>query len=81
MSQDQVVADFYSLITTETATLTSTLLSYHATLSANLFAIAELDDEHKQEIRDISRTNLIRLRQRLETLVVTVRSATAAPDI
>lgn len=81
MSQDQIVTDFTTLITTDSVALTGSLLTFHSVLSAQLFDIATLDDEHRQQIRDISRTNLIRLRQRLETLVVTVRAATAAPDI
>lgn len=81
MDQDQVVADFTTHITTTANTLVGELLAYHSNLSGLLFQIAELDDDHKAEIRTLSKVTLIKLRQRLESLTVTVRSATQAPDL
>lgn len=81
MSQDAIVANFTSLTTTDADEMVATLLSYHKSLSDGLFDVATLDDDHRSEVRVLSKTSLIKLRQRLEALVVAVRNATMAPDI
>ena len=80
-SQDAIVEAYTLYATTEADVLTAQILAYHRGLSEPLFDLSLLDDAHKLTIRDLSKQNLVRLRQRLELLVSTVRLATQAPDI
>lgn len=80
-SQDQIVANYVALTTTDAELLVTSVLAYHKNLSDPLFEMTTLDNAHKQEVRNASKTSLIKLRQRLELLGQTVRLATQAPDI
>lgn len=81
MSQDEIVANFTTITTTDADEIAAAILAYNRTLSEALFDLSGLDDAHRQEIRLLAKTNLIRLRQRLESLLPAVRNATMAPDI
>lgn len=79
--QNEIVATFATLIDANTATVINSVLTYNRALSNGLFDLSSLDAEHRQQIRELSKTKLIMLRQRLEGLLGAVKSATAAPDI
>lgn len=81
MSQDQIVANYATLISTDAEELSGAIFSYNRALTTGLFDLAELDSDHKAQVRALSKASLIRLRQRLESMVLAVNNATRAPDI
>lgn len=78
MSQDQIVADFANISTTETQTLIGQILNFHSALGTNLFACAELDDEHRATLAATDKSKLIALRNRIDLFYPTLRAAIAA---
>ena len=78
MSQDQVVADFITISTTDAIAINNQLLTYHTALGTNLFACAELDDEHRATLAASDKSRLMALRNRIDLFYPTLRAAIAA---
>ena len=78
MSQDQTIATFTTLATTQCNTLIGQLLTYHSAIAANLFECAVLDEEHRLQLVNVDRSRLIALRNRLDAFYTTLRQAIAA---
>lgn len=78
MSQDQILADFTTLATTDCETFIAQLLAYHTALGTNLFQCALLDDAHRTDLLLVDRAKLIALRNRIQVFNSTLSQAIAA---
>lgn len=81
MSQDTIVTNFTTAVTTEAAALVITLADYGKTLTDLLYDIDTLDSDHRAAIRTTSKATLIHLRGRMEILSRTIALSLQAPDI
>lgn len=79
--QDQIVADFTTLVTTGASTLVEQVIQFHQPLVNSLFNCLTLDQAHRDQIRDVDKRALRVLRARLDTLATTIGQAQQAGDM
>lgn len=79
--QDEIVANFTTLVTTNTTALVATILAYHQPLVNSLFSCVTLDQAHRDQIRNVDKSALRVLRARLDTLATTIGQAQQTGDL
>lgn len=78
---DATVTEFTTAIGGDTTTLLRSIADFSKNLTDLMYDIDTLDDTHKNQIRLLSRGNLILLRSRLERFSFVLAQAIRTPDI